>query len=608
MSGLIKQFLIGRPLETANLEGERITKKKALAVFSSDALSSVAYATEEILWVLSLAGAVAFYLSIPIAISIAALLLILTFSYRQTLYAYPNGGGAFIVAKENLGENLGLIAGAGLIIGYILTVSVSVSAGVEAITSAFPVMLTHKVALAVLLIALITLANLRGMRESASIFAIPTYVFILGMLALVIAGIYKYFTSGFIIVPADPQVVPASLQAVTALLLMRGFSAGCTALTGVEAISNGVPYFRKPQSKNAAITLMVMSAVLLTMFLGVTSLAHIFGISPTHNETVLSQIGRVIFGKGIIYYMLQASTMMVLVLAANTSFAGFPALTSIMAKEGYLPRILSMRGDRLVFTYGIVVLGVFASILVVAFKGDTHLLLPLYAIGVFTAFTLSQTGMVVHWFKLKDTGWKKSALINAAGALATAIATVIIGITKFTQGAWIVVVLTPIFIVFFKAIRSHYVAVAKQLTSQGYVHRPNVKHTIIVPVGALNRVVLNTLDYARTLSPDVVALHISSDEEATAILKRKWAELKCDAKLEIMNSPYRSLVAPLLEYIEKVENDVSTNGMVTVLLPEFIPRRWWQYFLHNQTGLLIKTAFLLRKDTVVASVPYHLKE
>ena len=608
MSSFVKRFFIGLPLETERLEGERLTKKKALAVFSSDALSSVAYATEEILWVLSLAGVGAFYLSIPIAISIVVLLLILTFSYRQTLHAYPGGGGSFIVAKENLGEYPGLIAGAALLIDYILTVAVSISAGVAALTSAFPLLLTHKVALALLLIALITLANLRGVRESANLFAIPTYIFIGSIILLIIGGLYKYYISGFAVVPPEQHVVAAPLQLVTIFLLMRGFAAGCTALTGVEAISNGVPAFQKPQSHNASITLIVMAVILMTMFLGITSLAHIFGISPTTHETVISQIARNVYGQNIVYYLIQASTMMVLVLAANTSYAGFPGLSSIMAKEGYLPRLLAMRGDRLVFSNGILALGVLAGVLVVIFKAETHLLLPLYAIGVFTSFTLSQSGMVMHWFKSKEKGWHKSATINALGAVVTAVATVIIASTKFSHGAWVVIVLVPFFVFIFKTIKNHYVAVAKQLTSQGYSRRKDVKHTIIVPIGALNRVALNTLDYARTLSPDVIALHISSDEAATAVLIRKWEELKCDARLEIMKSPYRSLIQPLIDFIDKEEIEVGDMGMVTVLIPEFMPRRWWQYFLHNQTGLLIKTAFLLRKDTVVASVPYHLKE
>lgn len=605
----LKRVLVGKPLETERLAEERLTKKKALAIFSSDALSSVAYGTEEILWALTVAGVGAFAYSIPIALSLVALLTILTFSYRQTLYAYPNGGGSFVVAKENLGENAGLIAGAALLIDYILTVAVSISAGVAALTSAFPILLTHKEALGIVFIALLTIANLRGVRESANFFAVPTYLFILGIIGLIGTGIYQYFANGMVITPVVQPQVNYSLQAVTVFLLLKGFAAGCTAVTGVEAISNGVPSFKEPQSRNAAMTLTIMSIILLTMFLGITSLAHILGIVPNTQETVLSQIGRHVFGKGVIYYFIQTCTMLVLVLAANTSFAGFPGLISAMAREGFVPRLMALRGDRLVFSNGIISLGALAGVLVIIFKGESHALLPLYAIGVFTSFTLSQSGMVVHWIRSKEKGWKKSVFINALGAVVTAVATVIIAATKFAHGAWVVIILVPIFVAVFKAIHNHYLAVAKQLTTQGYVPRKNLNHTIIVPVGGLNRVVLNTLEYAKTLSPHVVALHISSNEEATAILKKKWEDLHCEnyGMLEILPSPYRSLIQPLLKYIESVESEEG-NGVVTVLIPEFYPYKWWHYFLHNQTGLLIKTAFLLRKDTVIASVPYHLKE
>ncbi|MHB1420434.1 MAG: APC family permease [Bacillota bacterium] len=602
----LKRHLIGEPLPTWRLMHERLTKFKALAVFSSDAMSSVAYAVEEILLVLVLAGAAALYISLPITLAIIGLLIILTISYRQTIHAYPSGGGAYIVAKENLGVTPGLTAGSALMIDYILTVAVSVTAGVAAITSAFPVLLPDKVSIGILIILLITIANLRGVRDSATIFAMPTYFFIISMALLIFVGFFKLLTGG----PVDtaPPVAITAIQPITIFLVLRAFASGCAALTGVEAISNGVPAFKPPEAKNASNTLAWMAGIIVFNLVGVAILAYLFGIVPHPGETVVSQIAARVFGRNIFYYFLQASTALILVLAANTSYADFPRLASLIAKDGFLPRILFVRGERLVFSYGIIALGALAALLIIIFRGDTHALIPLYAVGVFLSFTLSQSGMVMHWIKAAEKNWRNHALVNGSGALVTGIVSAVIIWTKFTRGAWIIVVLIPIVVRLLFAVKSHYQVVASELTTQGYIPE-NFDQTahIIVPIGTLNKVALKTLRYAQTLSTDVTAVNVAMDPSDAEKLKEKFEDFKLNqVKLVILDSPYRALIGPLIKYIEEVESLQQPGQIVTVLLPEFVPRRWWHYFLHNQTGFLVKTALFLRRDTVVASVPYHL--
>lgn len=600
-----KRFLIGKPKHTAQLMNERLTKKKALAVFSSDALSSVAYATEEILIVLVLAGAVALSYSIPIAAAILALLAILVLSYRQTIYAYPSGGGAYTVAKDNLGTTPGLVAGAALVIDYILTVAVSIAAGVAAMTSAFPALHDHKVLIALIFIWILTILNLRGITESATIFALPTYIFIASIILLLGTGIAKFYMYG---PPPIPEMPAATLPAgITLFLILRAFSAGCTALTGVEAISNGVPAFKHPESRNAAITLIVMASIIVVLFGGITFLANVNHIIPSSTETVISQIADTVFGHNVFYYLIQVSTAMILFLAANTSFAGFPLLASLLGQDGFLPRLLAVRGDRLVYSNGIIILAALASLLVIIFKGEVHALLPLYAIGVFLSFTLSQGGMVVQWIRQKHKGWLSHALINGIGMVVTGIVLIVIAVTKFFHGAWIVIVLIPLLVIMFRKINSHYIDIAKELAYHGESMEKPTRQKIIIPLASLTRVVAHTIDYAKTLSPDIVAVHVGVDEGKTEKLKKKWEEYEPDIPLVILSSPYRAILDPILDYINEQEAQTAPGELITVLVPEFVTRKWWQYFLHNQTGLLLKTALLLRKDIVIASVPIHIR-
>lgn len=607
MFRMVKRILIGKPLESARLASERLSKIKALAVYSSDALSSVAYATEEILWVLAPLGAVALSFSLPVAGAILLLLAVLVISYRQTIYAYPSGGGAYIVAKENLGQLPGLVAGASLVIDYVLTVAVSIASGVAAVTSAFPTLLPYKVALCLFFVLVLMLINLRGISESASVFAAPTYIFIFTLLGLIGLGIFKKFT-GQPIPPAPMNAVlgshPASV--VGLWVLMRAFSSGCTALTGVEAISNGVPSFREPRSHNAAITLTVMGLIIVCLFGGITYLAQSLHVTPNPNETVVSQIAALLAGRSWFYYLLQGSTALILILAANTSYNGFPLVTSLIAKDGYLPRLLSMRGDRLVFSNGIAILSLFSALLLVVFKGSNHALIPLYAVGVFLSFTLSQTGMIMHWVKSGHKGWQAHAVVAGLGAVLSGAALVVIAITKFVHGAWVVVIFIPLLVSMFQKIHNHYVDIADQLrvVDPACVHPDHIK--IIIPVAGFTKPVLNTVEYAKSLTTDLTPVHIALDDEQAAKLQAKWEKQYPDLPLKVIPSPYRSLLSPLLEFLDQVEKNTAQHEIVMVLIPEFITHTWWQYLLHNQSGLLLKQALIMRKSMVVSTVPYHL--
>ena len=532
---------------------------------------------------------------------------VVAFSYRQTIHAYPNGGGAYIVAKENLGPNFGLIAAASLLVDYTLTVSVSVSAGVLAITSALPNLEAYRVEMCLGFLFVLMSGNLRGIRESGRIFAAPTYFFIASTFTLLGAGFYQYLTGTYVPVDA-PLPVSAGSSTLGTFLLLTAFANGCTAMTGVEAISNGVPAFRKPESKNAAATLVWMAVMAIAMFIGTTILAHAFRVMPTEFESGVSQMARAIFGGGTPwYYGMQIATTLILVLAANTAYADFPRLSSIIARDGYLPRQFMNQGDRLAFSNGIIVLSIFAGILIVAFGGDTQSLLPLYMIGVFLSFTLSQGGMVLHWRTVKTPGWKTSAAINGFGATVTGIVLVIVAITKTLEGAWIVLILIPSIIAVFKATRKHYSHVAAQLTLRGYTPNRRVHNTVIVPVGGLQRAVVEALRYGESLSDDVRAVYVDVDSKSTAQIQLEWYMWGGRAQLVILESPYRSMMEPLLEYIEQVERE-RPDDYVTVVLPEFVPARWWQHLLHNQRALLIKGALLFRPNTVVTSVPFHLSK
>ena len=600
----LKRLFVGSPIPTAQSRHERLRKTTALPIFASDALSSVAYATEEILLVLVLAGAAALSYSLPIGIGIAILIAIVVASYRQTILAYPRGGGAYIVTKDNLGVVAGLTAGAALLIDYVLTVAVSVAAGVAAVTSAFPALFRYRVWLCVAAVVLVSMANLRGIRESGKFFAAPTYLFVVSLFALVAYGALGAIFDFVVEKPYEPH--GPGLEGVGLFLVLRAFASGCAALTGVEAVSDGVPAFKPPEARNARIVLSVLGAILITLFLGITFLAYDLGIVPREDETVVSQLGRRIFGSGFLYYELQVVTMLILLLAANTSFADFPRLSFFLARDRFIPRQFGNQGDRLVYSNGIVILGGLSILLLVIFAGDTHALIPLYAVGVFISFTLSQSSMVRRWLRVRGDGWWWRAGLNAVGACATGLVMLTIAVTKFTHGAWIVVFLIPTLVGAFLVVHRHYNEVAEQLSMDGLETPPPITNTVLVLVGDLHRGVLNAIQYAQSLSPSAKAVFVETDPELTRRLEEKWGKWGLGLPLIVLSSPYRSLLGPLLEYVDHVQHR-GGNHIVTIILPEFIPAKWWQHLLHNQTALLIKGAMLFRKNIIVTDVPYHLR-
>ncbi|MEX0665047.1 MAG: APC family permease [Acidimicrobiia bacterium] len=615
----MKRLLVGRPISTAQQEEQRIPKIIALAVFSSDAISSTAYATEEILFVVAIAGSsllLGLNTLIPIAIAVALLLAIVAFSYRQTIFAYPSGGGSYVVSRENLGENPSLLAGASLLVDYILTVAVSISAGVAAIISIpeFHDLADKRVELGLGLILFITLMNLRGIKESGRLFAAPTYLYILTLAGLIVYGLYRVFVENDIgHVPFDRhafEAVDGTARAGGTLgifLILKGFSSGAVALSGVEAISNGVPAFRRPESKNAAATLTWMAIILGTLFMGVSVLAHELRPYPSHEKTVLAQLGLQVFGNGAIFFVLQIATAVILVLAANTAYADFPRLSSIIARDGYLPRQLANRGDRLVFSNGVIVLAGAAAVLLVAFGGTTNALIPLYAVGVFTSFTLSQAGMVRHHQKEREEGWKRHIVINGVGSVATGVVTLIIGITKFASGAWVSILVMALIILLFKGIKGHYRKVGAALKVEpGYRPRP-WNNTVVVLVGRVHKGVLNAISYAKALNPShLIAVSVVSDEEEDEAIREQWAEFGIDVPLETVYNPYREMSRPILDFIDELDAQWS-NDVITIVIPEFVVRRWWEHLLHNQSALFLKGRLLFRKGTVVTSVPYHVE-
>jgi amino acid transporter len=605
----VRRVAVGSPLASAQIEEEKISKFKALAVFSSDALSSSAYATDEILLVLIAAGAGALSVSIPIALAIVALLTIVAFSYRQTIHAYPNGGGSYIVARENLGDVPGLSAAAALSVDYILTVSVSTAAGVFAITSAAPGLTHVSVEMSVAFVAIMTLLNLRGLQESGTIFAIPTYAFIVAFILLLVGGFTRLALN-----PDLHATEPSSgwhqagTASLTWFLVLRAFASGSAALTGVEAIANGVPAFKKPESKNAATTLLWMAAILAVFFLGITILAHQFGVRHADEVSAPAQVARVVYGHSPIFYYIQGATALILILAANTSYAGFPRLGSILAADRFLPHQFTFRGDRLAFSNGIIVLGVVACALLIIFDADVDRLIPLYAVGVFVSFTLSQMGMVRHHRREREPGWKRSLVINATGALATGVVAVIIGATKFSEGAWLSMIAMVILGLLFYSVHRHYQGVQRKLrVPADAIMEPNARHrqVVLVPVDEINRAVLRTVDYARTISDSVRALHITDDPEEGQRLRREWEARVLDVPLIVIDSPYRSFVAPVLSYVDALDK-ADPGQYVTVVLPEFVTAWPWQRWLHNQSARRLKSALRDRPDTVIVEVPYHL--
>lgn len=614
MSG-VKRILFGRPLASDRLEEQRLNKKTGLAVLSSDAISSVAYATEQTLLVLAVLGSAALGYVVPISAVIVGLLVLVALSYRQTIFAYPAGGGSYTVSKDNLGLNAGLVAAASLLTDYILTVAVSVSSGIAAITSAYPVLIPHTVAMCAGAIFLLMLVNLRGVRESGIAFSVPTYVFIVIMLTLIAFGLYRGFNSADV----APAVGPLRIDNVSAsqhrggfpvgfaltFLILRGFAEGCVAMTGTEAISNGVGAFKKPSSRNAATTLGWMAAILAVFFLGTSYLAQHFQIMPVAHETILSQLGRHVFGNGLLYYTLQYATFAILILAANTAFADFPRLASILSNDGYMPRQFAARGDRLAFSNGIIALALVAMLLVWLFAGDTSALIPLYAIGVFVCFTLSQTGMVVHWFKDKSPAWRWKAVLNGIGAVATAVVAVVQVVTKFTTGAWIVVLIIPAIILLLRKIHSHYEEFAHETRYTGHAPLLFLHHTVVVPVSGITKPVAGALVYATTISEDVRAAYVDVDPDTALALQAQWLEWDIGVDLNVLPSPYRSVIRPLVEYVRHL-TEAGEADLVTVIVPEIVPHKWWEHLLHNKTALYIKTAFLFKPNVVVTAVPYRL--
>lgn len=630
----IRRTLIGEPLATHEASHQRLSKLKALAVFSSDALSSSSYATEAILLVLVAAGTGALAVSWPIALAITTLLLIVAFSYYQTIHAYPNGGGAYIVSKENLGTSPGLIAAAALLIDYILTVAVSVSAGVAALTSAFPTLVDARVPLALVIVAFITLVNLRGVKESGTFFSIPTYAFIVGIMAMIIWGIVRILT-GNVPAPHEGQVVTDGIiqasESLTLFIILRAFSAGCTALTGVEAISNGIPAFKSPESKNAGQTLIIMVAILSVLFVGITFLANHYPIEVhAHGgPTVLAQINAEVFGENtLMFFYLQFATLFILSLAANTAFADFPRLASLIAQDRYLPRQLTNFGDRLVYSNGIIVLAALAGVLIVLFDAREHNLLPLYAVGVFISFTLSQSGMVVHWLNerkkddFKPTRiWRFKLGMNAFGAFLTFVVGLVLMVTKFTEGAWLVIAAIPVIILMMVKIHNHYNDVARSLSLDGLV--PTAPRTarltdrnhapLVVMMNSLNRCSLQALDYALQVSDNVRALAIAVEPEQVEILRKRWSAWQLDSiPLDIIESPFRNISEPLIEYLHERDTTSNQSRLATmVVVPEFVVNLWWEKFLHNGTTSIIRAA--LYQDQIarghgrpVVFVPYRI--
>ncbi len=607
----IKRRLLGRPIPTALEKHERLGRATGLAVFASDALSSSAYATEEILFILVLAGAPALHVAVPISLGIGLLLVVVVASYRQTILAYPSAGGAYIVSRENLGTYPSLVAGAALLTDYVLTVSVSVAAGIAAMTSALPALYPYRVELCVLGVVGITLANLRGVRESGRVFAVPTYAFIASYVLMIGWGAVVWLRGGAAATPGViPAAVPPATEPLTLFLILRAFASGCVALTGIEAVSNGVPAFRPPEARHARQVLVMLGAILVSFFIGITILAHVFGLVPAEQETINSQLARRVFGdRSLLYYLVQAMTMLILVLAANTSFADFPRLSSFMARDRFMPRQFASRGDRLAFSNGIVILAVLSATLLVVFRADTHALIPLYAVGVFVSFTLSQTGMVRHWFQEGGPRWRVRAALNGAGAAVTGVVTAIIGITKFTHGAWIVVLLIPALVLVLRGIRRHYDDVARQLSLSLDEASPDAlpppEHEVLVLVGDVHRGVLAALRYARAISPSVRGIYVDSHPEARKRLEERWARWAVGYPLVVLPSPYRSVVGPLLTYLDRLQRE-APEKLITIVVPEFVPARWWQQLLHNQTALLIKGALLFRRGVIIVNVPYHL--
>jgi amino acid transporter len=608
----LKDLLIGTPLPTRQLHEKKLNKIRALAAFSPDALSSIAYANQEIYLGLLVAGSAGLGLAWPIGLAITGLLVVVALSYYQTIHAYPSGGGSYIVSRENLGTLPGLVAGAALLIDYLLTAAVSLTAGVEAIASAIPDLWPYRVTIALSLLVIITLANLRGLRETGTFMSIPVYLFLLTYLPMLAYGLFKLLTNGAVSLEGN---VPSPSEPVTRFLILHTFATGCTALTGIEAISNGVPAFQSPETKNAGKTLIVMAILMAILFVGSIGLTQFLGVVANSQETILSALARRLLGNGLAYFVIQASTMLILAVAANTSFAGFPRLAAILAKDGFLPRPFTNLGDRLVFANGIVSLAAATGVLIVFFNGDSHSLIPLFAVGVFLAFTLSQAGMVVHWWRDRGKGSIFKLLANGIGALATLVTLIIVGYSKFLEGAWITVFLIPALVVMFLRIRAHYREVGRELTLHGLPPslRPAPTPRVVIPISGVHRGIVEAVDFALAITRDVTAVYVELEPGEASAVQKKWKLWWPDIPLVVVPSPYRSIIQPLVDFLDRTDAEHNDGQLATLLLPEFVPAKWWQSLLHNQTAWLLKAALLYRRrergfQRVIIDIPYHLRK
>ena len=623
----LSHWLIGRPLMTADAPHQTIGKAVGLAVFASDALSSTAYATQEIMVILAAAGTMAFGYVFPISIAIVALMTIVTISYEQTIHAYPGGGGAYIVARDNFGELPAQIAGAALLTDYILTVAVSISAGVAQIVSAYPQFFPYRVLISVAAVLIIMLINLRGVKESGMAFSVPTYFFVVMLFVTVATGIVRYTSGTLGAVINPPQLeIERVLSTITPFLLLHAFSSGTAALTGIEAISNGITAFKEPRSRNAGITLLWMAGILAVLFLSISFLSNHIGAIPSETETVISQLGRTVFrGRGILYLMVISATTVILIMAANTAFADFPRLSALAANDGFLPRQLTFRGSRLVYSNGIVTLSIIASILIIIFKASVSSLIPLYAIGVFLSFTLSQTGMARRWWKIGhlkegeeivepgsvlryDPGWRFKMLINGFGGLCTAIVMVIFAVTKFREGAWVVLIIIPVLVKIFFTIHHHYKDLASHLTLDKFSGLParRTRHRVIMPVSGIHQGALEALRYAKLLSDDVTAVHVSIDPVETEKVQRKWKTWGEGTRLIVLDSPFRLFIEPLLKYLEEIIDNRQPNETITIVVPQFIPSKRWHHALHMRTADVLRQELLSKHGVVVTDVPYRV--
>jgi amino acid transporter len=612
MFNRLREFLFGPPLSSYQMGDKKLNKVRALAAFSPDALSSIAYANQEIYLGLLVAGSAGLMLAWPIGLAIVGVLVIVAISYFQTIHAYPSGGGSYVVARSNLGTLPGLVAAAALMIDYVLTAAVSLTAGVDAIASALPSLWPYRVPVALGLLLLIALINLRGLRETGTVMAVPVYFYLFSYLPMLLFGVWVLVRDG----PTPLALTaPAPLQGVTLFLLLHAFATGCTALTGIEAISNGVPAFKSPESRNAGRTLIVMAILMGILFLGSIGLTQGLGVVAGPQETILSALARNILGTGPAYYLIQISTLLILTVAANTSFADFPRVAAILAKDGFLPRQLTALGDRLVFVNGIIVLALSVVVLIVGFRGDSHALVPLFAVGAFLAFTLSQSGMVLHWWRERGHFWRIKLTANSIGALATGLTLAVVAWTKFLEGAWLTLLVIPVLVSGFLIIHSHYREIRKELSLQGLppTLKPIAGLRVVVLISGVHRGIVDAVRYAETISSDVTAIYVELEPGEGEEVREKWVRFWPDIPIAVIPSPYRSFIQPLLDYLDKVDEERNDGQQATVVLPEFVPARWWQTFLHNQTAWLLKAALLYHRRTrgfqrVIIDVPFYLRK